>query len=84
MADKLNYQELIVKAINYNNGLKVTELALKVMEIINPVSWDNEKYLTALEGLIEDSVIIQVSYETPLNGTKIMYFPKGTKFLVGN
>jgi len=84
MDNKLNYQELIVKAIEYNDGLKVTQLALKVMEIINPVSWDNEAYLNALEGLIHDGVIIQVSFETPMNGTKVMYFPQGTKFLVGN
>jgi len=80
-----NYQALIVKAVESHDGLKARDLALKIMaHLVNPGVFDNEKYLDALEGLIEDGVITQFSYDTPLNGTKIMYFPRGTKFLVGN
>lgn len=77
----INYQPLIVKVIEAKDGLKAVDLALHVMHyLVNPSTFDNDKYLSALEGCIEDNIIIQFSYETPLNGTKVMYFPKGTKF----
>lgn len=81
MDNKINYQELIVKSIELSDGLKSRDLALKIMShLVNPSVFDNENYLSALEGLVEDSVIVQVSYETPINGTITMYFPKGTRF----
>jgi len=79
---KINYQELIVKIIENHNGLKSSELSLGIMSLINPHRFENEDFLNALEGLIEDKIIVQFMY-TNKSGTKLMYFPKGTIFLIG-
>jgi len=79
----INYQELITRLIDSHNGLKYQDLVLYTMAKVNPQIFEKEKFTQALEGLLEDKVIVQVLYENELTGAKVMYFPRGTKFLIG-
>lgn len=77
----INYQELIAHLIDSHNGMKYQDLVLSVMARTNPHTFDKVSFSQALEGLIEDKVIVQILYENEFSGAKVIYFPKGTKFL---
>ena len=73
-----SYKQIILQ--NISKAIGDTELRLKMMEIINPLIFEKEKYNNAINELIEKREIQFLFYDLPSNGTKILYFPKNVVF----
>ena len=74
----INYKQIILQ--NISKAIGDTELRLKMMEIINPLIFEYEKYDEAINELIEKKEIQYLYYDLPGFGTKILYFPKNVVF----
>lgn len=74
-----NYKSLILNVINESTCIKETRLALKIIDLVNPMLWSKEQYNCAIIELMETKEIVYIHYTTN-EGTKILYFPKGTIF----
>jgi len=74
------YKEAILHVVDAKTAVKNVDLALAVMERVNPTKFELEKYQSALEELVETGEIINVDYtlESMDYRTKSIYFPKGT------
>lgn len=74
-----DYKPLILNVINESTCIKETRLALKIINLVNPILWSKEVYNDAINELMEAKEIVYIFYTTN-EGTKILYFPKGTIF----
>lgn len=79
-------REVILQVIKESQGIKTTELALKVMAEIGPGSFDKDKFELSLAQLIHGKEIIEVEYVLPNMDyrMKAIYFPKGTRLGINN
>jgi len=73
-----NYKQIILQ--NIHKAIGDIDLRLKMMEIVNPLIFEYEKYDEAINELIEKKEIQCLYYDSPSNGTKILYFPRRTVF----
>jgi hypothetical protein len=80
--DNNTIKDIILKIVNRNNGIKAVELAMKVMEEINPSRFFHEQYMKEIEKLLQAQEIIELEVELPHlpHTIKSYYFPKGTMF----
>jgi hypothetical protein len=77
------YREVILHLIEVNQGLKLTDLTLKVMSETNPQNFKGDIYHLELTKLILEREIVEISYILKKDFKLIrMYFPKGTRFVV--
>lgn len=77
------YREVIIHLIEANQGLKLTDLTLKVMSEINPQNFMGDIFHLELTRLILEREIVEISYIVKKDFKLIrMYFPKGTRFVV--
>ena len=75
-------KEYILEIINYSDGLKNVDLALKVLERTMPNFFESHLYQESLDELVIEGKITEVVYVLPnmaWKGTKAIYFPKGTR-----
>ena len=74
----MTYKEAILEAVS--NGIKNVDLALKVMERINPLRFDEEEFHLDLDVLISSGEIIEIEYFLPqmIHRAKSFFLPKGT------
>lgn len=80
---KMNdYIRFIISVVESHPGITGIDLSLAVMNRINPVKWETEEYLAALNHcLIEDKIS---AFSFKLNGIdnlKSIYFPKDTRYV---
>jgi len=73
--------ETIIRIVNNNQGLKGTELVLKLMSA--DLNIEATTLLKAIDEVVQDGEIIEVEYTLPTMNSmnyrvKSMYFPKGT------
>lgn len=76
-------RDTILHILSLRNGIKAVDLALNVMEKINPQRFSTEGYHLILEKLVKNGDIVELSYvdpDIPIR-LKFMYFAKGTLFL---
>lgn len=74
-----DYKSLILNIINESTCIKETKLALKIIDLVNPMMWSKGIYQDTINELIEAKEIAYIFYTTN-EGTKVLYFPKGTIF----
>lgn len=74
-------QKILDLVIN-RQGIKAVELALAVMEDCNPIHFEIDEFHLALNELIEQGEIIEITYTLPQlkYRVKSFYLPKGTSF----
>lgn len=77
----ITLRDAILRNIEAHQGLKGVELALKVMAMMGPGSFEHTDYNMEVMKLVNERQIIEVTYELPHMDyrTKSFYFPKGTK-----
>jgi hypothetical protein len=82
----MSYKDLIIGKVNASTGIKSVDLALAVMDLVNPVKFNHEEYSNALSDAVERSEIVEMEFILPQIDyrTKSIYFPRGTKFGVLN
>lgn len=75
-------KEAILNIINTRQGVKSVNLALDVMSLTNPISFDDIPYQKELAELVKSGEIIELEYILPDMDYRVksIYFPKGTKF----
>jgi hypothetical protein len=76
-------KDLIKKTVNENQGIKATELAVSVTTALleEKQEWTQDQFFKALEELVHEREIVEVSYVLPTMDYKVksIYFPKGTE-----
>lgn len=75
------YHETILEVIQFKPAIRSVDLAMSVMNRINPVKFNSGSYDIALEELIEKNQIIELEYITE-ERLKSIYFPKETKIVL--
>lgn len=73
-----DYKSLIVDIVNNLACVRSWELELKIMGL-DPMTWNKESYNDTINELVETKEIVYIHYTTN-EGTKVLYFPKGTIF----
>lgn len=78
MIDYEHLPETIIRIVNNNQGLKGTELVLKLMSA--DLNIEATTLLKAIDEVVQDGEIIEVEYTLPMMNYRVksMYFPKGT------
>lgn len=76
------YELVIVQKLTHYNSIRGEDLALRVMEEVNPARFNNEDFLNALSNLIDKKKVVQLMY-TIGHATKVLYFVGGTEFNIG-
>ncbi len=71
-------RQCILSIIEHAEGIKSVDLAMKVMERINPVRFDVGMYYEELGTLVEDSDVLCFTYVVNDN-VKSFYLPRGTE-----
>ena len=71
----------ILNVINSNSGIKEVQLAMRVMQYIEPSQFSDAIFHHELAKLLLNGEIIAVHYVLPTmnDRQKSVYFPKGTK-----
>jgi hypothetical protein len=80
---EIKYREVILHLIEVNQGLKLTDLTLKVMGEANPQNFRDDIFHFELTRLILEKEVVEISYILKKDFKLIrIYFPKGTRFVV--
>lgn len=76
-------KETITRLVTLYNGIKAVDLALKVMEEVNPSKFDHNEYIKELNELIGSGEIRQIVYFTTGASLfdKKIYFSRDTVFV---
>ena len=76
-------KDIILEVVNRSSGIKAVDLALKVMEKVNPTVFDTEDFHKSFDTLIKDGEIIELEYIDPDTDYRIksILFKKGTAIL---
>ncbi len=80
-------KSVIIAKIISCQGLKDSDLALKVMEEVNPVRFDGKWFRDGLRDLVESGNIIKIEYTPPYQtrfGPKSFYLLAGTNVRIVN
>lgn len=76
----LVYRKLILDQVNRLGVASPTQLALDVMSLQNPLLFNKDDFNTTLNELFETGEVLSLYFNSPIDGTKVLYFPRGTKF----
>lgn len=75
-------REIILSIIKYSQGIKESQLCLKVMERTGPGIFNRIQFLNDVQALVDDKEIEYLNYKLPNHMIKMIYFPKGTEFYI--
>jgi predicted DNA-binding transcriptional regulator YafY len=74
----MDVKEAIVKVVEEHQGLKATELVVKIFDYVTPS--ESSKVLDAIQELVENGELVEIEYTLPKMAyrTKSFLLPKGT------
>jgi len=78
-------QEAILQVINSHNGIKGTELVMKVLELVHcELYLKKENYNEILDKLVESGEITEIEYSVPSMNYRIksFYLPKNAQISI--
>lgn len=75
------YREGILDIVNASQGIGVTDIAIRLMDTINPVKFDHEKFNKSIIELILNEEIFGIRFAIPNIGVKSLFFPIGTRVI---
>lgn len=78
----MNLRDTALNIINASEGIKHTDLAMRVMAADNPHTFSKESLVAEVNKLLSDREIIVMHYKIAKVGWRNIYFPKGTEFNV--
>ena len=73
----MDYKAEIIKTVTIKTAVTELDLALSVMEKINPVKFDRLQYDKVVKQLVYEKELVELKYVIN-NRVKLLYFPKGT------
>lgn len=79
-------ERAILDTVRKSTGIKGTELALKVITLVHPRTFESAEYITILNMLVHSGQILELEYIVPQTSYRIksIYFPKGTTLRFGS
>lgn len=70
----------ILNVINSNSGIKEVQLAMRVMQYIDPSRFSDASFHHELTLLVAKNDVMMIEYTLPsISGMKRFYLPKGTE-----
>jgi hypothetical protein len=80
----MTLREGIIGLVSSNQGMKGTDLAVRILAYVEPHLFNKKAFFTELQKLIDEGEIVEIEYclESMDWRIKSFYLPKGTKVYV--